>query len=381
LTIKKRIFISGIMVQVLLVFMYAVILITTFIIIEIFTDASPFEVARGVLDITATQRVDAFPVFIIGATAVISSFFIVAFFLHRFMAIFVFNKISQPLEMLSDGVSQIHEGNLAHRISYTGNDEFKPVCEDFNDMAVRLKDSIEKVQKSEQSRKELLAGISHDLRTPLSSIQGFAEGLLDGAANNPETREKYVQIIKRKAEEMNTMVSQIFAYSKMDMGDYPNHPEILDIAEELIDFVHVSKEEHHANGLTVDIVHIPTKRYINVDPLQLRSIFANILGNSAKYKTKETAQATIHCTAAHGIITLIFEDDGGGVPTASLTRIFDAFYRVDVSRTNPHKGSGLGLAITAKAIERMNGTVTAENINKGGFRVIVQIPENGGRLQ
>lgn len=305
---------------------------------------------------------------------VILFFCVVTFLTNRLLTKFVFKKIMYPLEVLADGVQHISEGDLNHRIEFTEQNEFKPICEAFNNMAARLKASEEKVQKNEQNRKELFSGISHDLRSPLTSIKAFAEGLLDGVANTPESQKEYLQIIKQKTEDVNNMVSQLFLYSKMDMGSYPTNPEKIDIRKEVKDFVAASQEDFRAKGLSIKITDLPTKTYIYADPLQLRSIFANLLENSAKYKKADTAEATIYCMASDEAVNVIIEDNGPGVSEDAIPKLFDAFFRVDPSRNNPNQGSGLGLPIALKAVERMGGNIRVENISKGGLRVIMRIP-------
>jgi signal transduction histidine kinase len=304
------------------------------------------------------------------------SFCAIMFFTNLFLTKFVFRKIKQPLELLLNGVEQISKGNLDYKIEYDENNEFKPICESFNNMAVQLSASIEEVKKNDQNRKELFAGISHDLRSPLTSIKAYVDGLLDGVAATPESQREYLQTIKQKTDDINKMVSQLFLYSKMDMGNYPTNPEILNIENEIRDFVSASQDEYKMEGLIIKILNTPTDSHIYVDPVQLRSVFANILGNSAKYKNKQTATATINCTVVNGVVKIIFEDDGTGVSENDVTRLFDVFYRIDPSRNNPHKGSGLGLAIVSKTLERMNGKISAENISTGGLRMIIEIPEN-----
>ena len=110
---------------------------------------------------------------------------------------------------------------------------FSLVCDAFNEMAVRLKESVEQTMKNEQSRKELLAGISHDIRSPLTSIQAYVEGLIDGIADTPEKRKKYLLTIKQKSESISNMVSQIFTFSKMELDDYPLNLVICNIKTEL----------------------------------------------------------------------------------------------------------------------------------------------------
>jgi len=302
----------------------------------------------------------------------IAGFAVLIVMTNRLLSKFVFKKIEQPLAVLSDGVHHISAGNLDYRIAYGENDEFRQVCDDFNNMAEHLQLSIEEVQKNERNRKELLSGISHDLRSPLTSIKAFVEGLQDGVAATPQAQRAYLAVVRQKTEDIISMVSQLFVYSKMDMGNYPTSPEALDIGKELADYVAASKEEY--DGLRIETAQVPAGIHAYADPVQLRSVFANILTNSAKYKTKDMATAAIGCSLQDGTIRIQFEDDGPGVPEDALPKLFEAFYRGDPSRNHPDQGSGLGLAIAQKAVERMGGRIYARNIEGGGLRIVVEIP-------
>jgi len=372
MTIKKRLFISNILMIVIpAVISFATVWISAFT-IDFLSD--------GELDIMGRRsgglysRTDDIFLSVILSMLVIAFLCVLMFVTNRLLTKFVFSKIIQPLDLLTNGVQHISKGDLDYRIEYFVQDEFKPVCEAFNDMGVRLKTSDEEIKKNEQNRKELFASISHDLRSPLTSIKAFAEGLIDGIASTPEAQQEYLQIIKQKAEDVNNMVSQLFLYSKMDMGSYPTKPEKIDIGKEISDFVSASEEEYRAKGLSIKLNELPSETFIYADPLQLRSIFANILDNSAKYKPEEKVEATIYCLTADESINIIIEDNGAGVSDEALPKLFEAFYRVDSSRTKPNQGSGLGLAIVSKALERMDGNIRAENISKGGLRIIMRIP-------
>jgi len=176
------------------------------------------------------------------------------------------------------------------------------------------------------------------------------------------------------------MVSQLFLYSKMDMGSYPINPEILDIGKETEEFISASLEEYKTKGLSIKAESKISNVNIYADPLQLRSIFTNIFDNSVKYKKKETVTSKVSCFAENDIVKLILEDNGTGVKEEELPRLFEAFYRADPSRNNPQQGSGLGLAIVSKALERMDGSISAENIKKGGLRIIIKIPVLKGAI-
>ena len=378
MTIKKRLFISNIL-MVLLPFIISFITIwASFFIFNAILGGAPLDMIRAGREFREAHKTDPGSLIMFASFIIFGSFVVIMFLTSRLLARYIFKRINQPLELLSDGARQLGCGNLDHEIAYGESDEFKPVCEAFNDMAARLKSFTIETRKNEQNRKELLAGISHDLRSPLTSIKAFVEGLLDDVADTPEKRAEYLQIIRQKTDEINNMVSQLFLYSKMDMGNFPTHPETLDIGTEIADFVSASREEYVTNGLDVAIENALVSRMVYADPEQLRSVFANILGNSAKYRVKDTASVKIFCASAGGAVRIAFEDDGPGVPDDALPKLFDVFYRADPSRNNPRQGSGLGLAIAAKALERMGGRIAAENAGDGGLRIIIEIPEVAG---
>lgn len=295
---------------------------------------------------------------------------------NRFLTKFVFQKIEHPLNMLSEGVRQIRDGNLDYRIVYETDDEFKPICAIFNEMAVRLKASVDLTQQHEQNRKELLAGISHDLRSPLTSIQAYVEGLMDGVPKTPVAQQKYLETIKNKAEDIDRMVGDLFMFSKMEMGEYPYHPKFVQLDEELKQLVSSVESEYAKRGL-----QISTKTLVSatvfVDTEQLRRVLVNVLENSLKYKNKETGLLTISLQEKKDGYQLSLCDDGPGVPNESLPRLFDAFYRSDPARQNPNQGSGLGLSITAGAVHRMGGKIHAEPGEMGGLSIVIWLPKAG----
>ena len=157
----------------------------------------------------------------LAAIVLIFIVFLTILMTNRFLTRFVIRKIEEPLDLLSEGARRLGEGDLDYRITYAGEDEFAPVCGAFNEMAVRLKESVERTRRDEESRKELLAGISHDLRSPLTSIRAYVEGLLDGVAQTDETKQRYLRTIRTKAEDIDRLVSQLFLYSKLDLEGVP----------------------------------------------------------------------------------------------------------------------------------------------------------------
>jgi signal transduction histidine kinase len=297
-------------------------------------------------------------------------------FTNRFLTKFVLQKIEQPLDILSDGVHQISEGNLQYRIKYTAKDEFAPICADFNEMAARLEASVNQLHQHEQSRKELLVGVSHDLRSPLTSIRAYVEGLLDGVAKTPEAQERYLVTIKNKAHDIDQMLAKLFLFSKLELGEYSDNPELLRLDDEIRQLVSAVDSEYSEKGLIISIETL-TPAIVSADPDQLRGILINIMENSQKYKIKEVGNLTISIREEIGGYKLSLHDDGPGVPEDALPHLFEVFYRSDPSRQNPNRGSGLGLAIVATAVSRMNGTIKAKNSENGGLEIVIWLPKAG----
>ncbi len=296
-------------------------------------------------------------------------------FTDRFLTRFVFRHVEQPLELLTDGVRQISEGNLDCRLEYDGKDEFLPVCRDFNDMARRLKESVERSRREEESRRELMAGLSHDLRSPLTSIQAYVEGLLDGVAATPEAQRRYLTTVKARAEELERMVERILTYSRMEREEMPRDAKPLQLDEYLRAEINEVSADYAGRGLDIAAELEPFAA--TADAGELRQILLNLADNSLKYKERERALLTVRLRDEGGSCELSFTDDGPGVSAEALPKLFDEFYRADSSRSDRAKGSGLGLAIVAKAAKRMGGTVRAENAAGGGLSVILTLPEGG----
>jgi signal transduction histidine kinase len=313
-------------------------------------------------------------VIILAVSILLFGIFMSIILTNRFLTKFVFQKIERPLGMLSEGVRQIRDGNLDHCIVYEAEDEFKPICSDFNEMAVRLKESVDLTQQHEQSRKELLAGISHDLRTPLTSIRAYVEGLLDGVPKTPGAQRTYLETIKNKAEDIDRMVEELFMLSKMELGEYPNHPKLLRLDNELRQLVFSVASEYAEKGLLISTGEIVAAT-VSADPEQFRRVIFNIIENSLKYKNKETGHLEISLREVKDGFLLSLFDDGPGVPTESIPRLFDAFYRSDPARQNPNQGSGLGLSIVAGVVRRMNGKIHAEVGKNGGLAIVIWLPK------
>jgi signal transduction histidine kinase len=288
-------------------------------------------------------------------------------------------RIVKPLEPLNEGVKQISDNNYAYRIDYTNDDEFRPICDAFNEMAARLETSTEQQKKDEANRRELIAGISHDLRTPMTSIKGYIEGIETGVASTPEMREKYLAIIKNKTAEMEHIIEQLFLFSKLDMNEFPLAMRNVDVIYALSEMIEDSDPEYASRGLDIKFAEMPQGILVRADVLMLRNVILNILENSVKYKKLERGQMEISAAVINDSVFLRLADNGTGVQADMLPKLFDVFYRTDSSRSK--MGSGLGLAISAKIIERMGGSIHAETPAAGGLAIVIRLPLLKGEVQ
>ena len=290
---------------------------------------------------------------------------------NRFLTRFMFRRVEQPLALLNEGVERVSRGELDGTVSYDRTDEFAPVIRAFNDMTERLKDSAERTSAEEQSRRELFAGISHDLRSPLTSVRAYTEALLDGVAKSPEDTRRYLKKIRLHESEIERLTDALFLYTKMGLRDYPVHTGALNLREELSRICTQNPTDPH-----LQIVYGTVKAFrVIADPFLLERILQNLFNNSRKYRRGETAHVTVSAEQADGGVLLSVADDGTGVPEALLPRLFDPFYRTDPARGNPAGGSGLGLAIVRRATEQMGGQVRAENLPGGGLCIRILFKE------
>ena len=307
------------------------------------------------------------------AFLIIASMIVLIYITNRFLSQRMSKRILTPLELLSFSARQIRDGNLDSAVSYDSDDEFSDVCADFDDMRKRLKKSVEEELASEESRRELFAGISHDLRSPLTSIKGYAKGLLDGVATTQEKRTEYYTVIYQKACEVDSLVDKLFLFSKLDTNKYPFHFTWVSFSYYLRSFIDTFEHEYQKKGLTLTVYNTcPDTLRLNLDVDEMNRVLTNILDNSCKYKISQKVNGSIVCSADDEWVTMVVRDDGPGVPEDALSHLFEAFYRTEKSRKDTYKGSGLGLAITKNIITAHGGSISAENDR--GLIVRIKLP-------
>lgn len=286
----------------------------------------------------------------------------------------IYRKLITPLELLSYGAEQIKNGNLDFEMNYESDDEFKQVCGDFDEMRLRLKDSVESQLKYEEDRKQLVVGISHDLRTPLTAIKGYVEGLRDGIASTPEKQKKYLNTIYLKACDMDVLVDRLFLFSKLDTGNFPFKFDKINMKEYMDSFYRHMKDEFDEKDVELFFENKCSNMcHLKLDCQEMNRVLLNIVENSVKYKRKKKIRVDISVIEKGDYVQIELSDNGNGVEESELSNLFVSFYRGDVSRTKPSEGSGLGLAIAKNIVEAHGGKIRAYNMN--GLTINITLPK------
>ena len=282
-------------------------------------------------------------------------------------------SILKPLGKLSLGTKEIREGNLDTPMQYEKKDEFGQVCRDFDEMRAYLQESVQQRLKDEKRRRDLITGISHDLRTPLTTIMGYLDGLLEGIADTPEKRLRYLQAIKTRTGNLVSLVDSLSEYSRLDTG-FRYHMEETDFRDYVEKYLELVRPDMENQQVQTEYFCGKGSFLVRLDREEFKRIFNNLFANTVRYRRKENSRVMISLkrTLEGNNLELVFQDDGPGVPEECLEQIFDSFYRVDDSRNSAEKGSGIGLAVVREIVLGHGGTIKAEN--RGGLAVIVGIP-------
>lgn len=283
-------------------------------------------------------------------------------------------SILQPLNKLQEAAKEIEKGNLDVEIQYKGQDEFQPVFEQFEAMRTHLKDLIWQRMQSERDRVDMVANIAHDFKTPITAIQGYAQGLLDGVASTPEKEAHYLQTIVTKSGDLTKMADRLYDFSKLELQTM--RFDMMEVP------VQLTLEEIFADAMlfesnlivTTDFSELPKDATIQIDPTLFRRVLSNVWQNSVKYK--DSAEATVHVQAyaQNNRVFLCLEDDGIGLREEECDKIFERFYRSDAARTGPENGSGLGLSIAKQMVEEMGGKIWARPGKEKGLRIYMSFP-------
>lgn len=283
-------------------------------------------------------------------------------------------RILIPLEKLNDGSQRIRSGNLTEDIEYSGECEFENVCHTFNEMQHDMIAEREQLKKYEKARTDMIAGISHDLRTPLTAVRGTVKGLMDGVAATPEMQNKFLEAAYRRTEEMEELLNQLFFFSAMETGKLPIEFTAISLNGYVEKYIHEKQTDTRLSDVKFSVHQSGNDLTISADPQQLQRILNNLLENSLKYAGNPNLHISMTVYREKRQAVLQFADNGAGISPTAIEHIFEEFYRGDYSR-NKQKGNGLGLYIVKYLTEAMNGNVCAEN--RDGLVITLAFPLKG----
>ncbi len=287
-------------------------------------------------------------------------------------------QLLQPVEELTEAAQRVERGELSQPLNYGKQDEFTAVFTAFDHMQEHLLAEREKNAAYERARTDLVAGISHDLRTPLTSVKGYLKGLRDGVANTPEKQRQYVDIAYRKACDMDVLLQRLFYFSKMETGALPIFLERADLGEFVRKFAVEAGRELAEKGGTVEVRGAPAPHPVRIDTEQMIRVLSNLTNNAVQYAGAEPLALTLTVWREQDRERLRFADNGRGVPEDQLPHLFEQFWRGDQARTSRGgEGSGLGLYIVKYIIEAHGGTVTARNDHGLVFEIALPCDEEG----
>lgn len=286
------------------------------------------------------------------------------------LSFWISRSIISPIDSLKKGANQIKDGNLNFKITCDANDEIGELCLAFEEMRSKLKESVDLQIQYDNNRKELISNISHDLKTPVTAIKGYVEGIMDGVADNEEKMEKYIKTIYIKACDMANLIDELFLFSKLDLNKLPFNFEKVDIIKYFEDCTEELQFDLEKNNIKLNLYYSSqSSLLVLIDRERIKRVIINIVQNAVKYMNKDNGIIDIYVKDVDNDVVVQISDNGQGISKEALPYIFDRFYRADPSRNSSTGGSGLGLAIVKKIIEEHNGNIWAESVENSGTSI------------
>ncbi len=281
-------------------------------------------------------------------------------FTDAILMMWVYRSVVSPLGRLQVATKKIKDGNLDFNLEVENDDEIGQLCQDFEEMRIRLKESAEEKVQYDKENKELISNISHDLKTPITAIKGYVEGIMDGVASSPEKLDRYIRTIYNKANDMDKLIDELTFYSKIDTNKIPYTFSKINVSNYFGDCIDEVGLEMEARNIELGYFNYVDEDVIIIaDAEQMRRVINNIISNSVKYMDKKSGIINIRIKDVGDFIQVEIEDNGKGIPAKDLPSIFDRFYRTDSSRNSSQGGSGIGLSIVKKIIEDHGGRIWA----------------------
>ncbi len=305
-----------------------------------------------------TDRAEASPFPGIAAFAgLMTAFAIVGFRMRKL--------VLQPLERLGGAARRIADGDLDVALPPSAVREIADVRDGFEIMADGLRRSHRKQAELEEERRFVIAALAHDLRTPLFALRGYLDGLEQGIARTPEQTAKYVAVCKEKSAQLDSLVEELFAFARMEYAESMPSDKTIDLLAIVRRSVESVVPLAERKRLSIDVDCGAGDAWVRGDPALLERAISNVLENAVRY-TPDRGRVRVHCGRMGDRAAFTIVDNGPGIPTEDLPRVFEPMYRGEQSRNRDTGGAGLGLTISRRIVRRLGGELTAGNRPEGG---------------
>ena len=268
--------------------------------------------------------------------------------------------VFDPINQLNIAMQEIKDGNFEYALETDAKGEIGDLYRNYEDMRLRLKESTEENKENEKQNKEFISNISHDLKTPITAIKGYVEGIMDGVTNTPEKMDKYIKTIYNKANDMERLINELTYYSGIDNNRITYNYHRINVADYFGDCVEEVGLDLESKNIQLNYSNLTQPDTLVIaDPEQMKKVINNIISNSVKYMDKSHGVIDIRILDEVDSIQVEIEDNGKGIAQKDVPRIFERFYRTDASRNSAQGGSGIGLSIVKKIIEDHGGYIWA----------------------
>ncbi|MDF2878056.1 MAG: yycG [Clostridia bacterium] len=311
----------------------------------------------------------------------ISIFFAVLFTAGGFFEFFFLRKIEKriltPIDKLKGGIDEISKGNYNIKVETDEHNEISLLIDAFNEMAYRLQESEQIKAEYEENRRMLIVNISHDLKTPITSIQGYIEAITENSALSPKDINKYLKIIHNNTTYINKLIDDLFFFSKLDMQKLEFEFITVSVRPFLGDLMEEFQLEFEEKHIKFDYFDtLKEDCTFNIDRKRLHQVFRNIIGNAEKYGARQDLTIKTRVYKEEQLVCIAISDNGPGIPKDKLTYIFNRFYRIDTERTKDLTSTGLGLAIAKELVEAHGGKIAVSSTENEGTCFTVMLPIN-----
>jgi signal transduction histidine kinase len=273
---------------------------------------------------------------------------------------FLSNTITDRIQDLQRAAVKISNGALDVKVAEQGKDEVAALAHSFNEMTAKLEAAANQQKELEQLRSDLIAWVSHDLQTPLTSVRAILEALADGVAEDPQTQERYLRTAQRNIQSLSVLIDDLFQMAQLDTGGLPLEREWGSITDLISDTLESFRQMAENQDINLQGSASADCDPVDMDTQRIGRVLNNLVGNALRH-TPAGGQVTVNAVREIDAVKVTICDDGEGIQPEDIYHVFDRFYRGEKSRSRATGGSGLGLAIARGIVEAHGGSIRVES--------------------